>query len=200
MKRKGEKNILLIASALFLCFMLSTLSVNAVSPDNTQIPVSIHLEGTLPETNEEYVIKIQGENTDTPMPDKGTIDGIHQMTIVGENSTEFPKITYEKPGVYQYTIWQEKGTNRDCAYDDSVYQVKVTITNADSDNGLEATIAIRKKSSNTKLEEIIFENIYITQLPTPVKTGDNGEPVLWMFLAGMSIILAAFTGIKRKSL
>lgn len=71
-------------------------------------------------------------------------------------------MSYTEPGIYTYTIEQIAGLNPLCAYDPSVYHLKVSVTNAQDGSGLTAMVALRSEDADEKLAEAMFTNRYGT--------------------------------------
>ena len=101
------------------------------------------------------------------------------------------EVTYTEPGIYTYTIEQIAGLNPLCAYDPSVYHLKVSVTNAQDGSGLTAMVALRSEDADEKLAEAMFTNRYGTSpVPrdsNPPKTGDESNILLYGYLALVSI-------------
>ena len=78
-----------------------------------------------------------------------------------------------------------------CAYDPSVYHLKVSVTNAQDGSGLTAMVALRSEDVDEKLAEAMFTNRYGTSpVPrdsNPPKTGDESNILLYGYLALVSI-------------
>lgn len=184
-----------------------TMSVSAFAAENPKItiPVTVSLSGTLPETAEDFTIKLKADDTSCPMPD-GTDGNEYTMTITGEATKELPAITYDKLGVYTYTIYQEAGDNKKCTYDDMVYTLTVYVTNAEDGSGIEAAAVLYPDANGDKQACAEFKNQYetvthtptstptATPTPTPTKTntpgtGDNSKA------AAYAVIIAACAGV-----
>ena len=97
----------------------------------------------------------------------------------------------ETERIYTYTIEQIAGLNPLCAYDPSVYHLKVSVTNAQDGSGLTAMVALRSEEADEKLAEAMFTNRYGTSpVPrdsNPPKTGDESNILLYGYLALVSI-------------
>lgn len=121
----------------------------------------------------------------------GKVDGIFEMVISGNSFMSFPSMSYTEPGIYTYTIEQIAGLNPLCAYDPSVYHLKVSVTNAQDGSGLTAMVALRSEDADEKLAEAMFTNRYGTSpVPrdsNPPKTGDESNILLYGYLALVSI-------------
>ena len=147
--------------ALALCVLVLVVSTlgtvaYAAAPVNAKIPVTIHLEGTVPAEPETYVVELTPEKASNPMP-AGTENGVYRMEISGEGSGVM-EITYNKVGVYNYTVKQIPGDNENCSYDASVYQVTVFVTNSET-GGLNVSVVAYKDGAEEKTD-IEFTNDY----------------------------------------
>ena len=132
----------------------------------------------------------------------------------------FSPIQYTTPGIYYYTITQQSGTHKRGHYDQTVYYVKVSVTNGENGN-LETVIAAHTDADMTDAKcDITFTNYYkpikktsestTEMIPTTkrkpetkpgnktsikksknkVKTGDNSNATLFAIL-----LLVSGTGL-----
>ena len=76
---------------------------------------------------------------------------------------------YAVPGVYTYSVSQQPGKLENGHYDNTVYYVKVTVTNGESGD-LEAVVAAHTDAQmNSEKQDIGFVNSYDpVDTPTPV--------------------------------
>ena len=161
----------LAAIGLIMVLLLSGCAATADGVTET-LSVSVSSKGTPPEKPETYTIRLTAEG-DFPMPDgyKTGKDGKYYYDLeikgsegaTGTGSASFPKITYERPDIYTYTVKQIPGKTAGVKYDDSVYDVKVQVYNNKDMNGFEITTAIRKRGNETKTS-IAFVNTYPVEL------------------------------------
>lgn len=147
--------------ALMLCvlvLLVSTLGTVAfaAAPVNAKIPVTIQLTGTVPAERETYIVELTPEQTTNPMPANAE-NGVAHLEIVGQAAGAM-EITYNKVGIYNYTVRQIAGENTDCVYDAAVYQVTVFVTNA-KNGGFDVSVVAYKDGAAEK-SEIIFVNDY----------------------------------------
>lgn len=215
-------NVSLALVMTVICSMTMILPAYAAELPGVSVPVTISLSGTLPYPAEDYTVVLKADDPAYPMPE-GTADGAYSLIITGEDTENFPTITYDRVGIYTYTVYQVSGTNRKCTYDDTVYSLKVTISNKEDYSGLEATAVLYPDSDGDKLPGAEFENKYkvesssqsspekeeepevypyIPPTATPTKTGDSANIMLW---AGVLVVALAagiyITGknIKRRN-
>jgi len=108
---------------------------------------------------DEFTFVLTAGDENTPMPG-GTADRTVTVTNAEGGSITFGEIPYAKTGVYTYTIHEVQGTDMDTTYDDTVFDVTVTVT--DEGTGiLKAEVASRNGAEPVALPT--FENIYETQ-------------------------------------
>ena len=101
-------------------------------------------------------------------------------------------------GIYHYVITQQPGTNSSCTYDDTRYEITVTVTNQKSEPGLEVTIAIRNSQTQEKVEQVVFRNDYAYPPEIP-QTGESGNLPLMLGLWVCSLLAVAFLWKQRKT-
>ena len=113
--------MLLLAVLCLAVFPISTFAADAVQ---VQIPVSIQTSGETPSPEENYTVELQAVD-DAPMPSENVLE------ISGSGKAFFSPIQYTTPGIYYYTITQQSGTHKRGHYDQTVYYVKVSVTNGE---------------------------------------------------------------------
>ncbi|MDO5400372.1 MAG: FctA domain-containing protein [Eubacteriales bacterium] len=178
-----------------LCILTLAQPVLAAGETATaEIPVSVILKDDVPSKPETFNIVLKPNDQDYPMPED-TEDGKCILPIKGEDDGAFV-IEFGRVGVYEYTVYQQKGKDSDCKYDTSVYHVVVTITNAE-DGGLESTVAIRKGDADKKTE-IEFVNVYPYHPYDNPKTDDESNFPLYATLAAGSVLVLVALYLTRK--
>lgn len=174
---------------LLLTFILTigvtTLNVFAMDECSTEIQV---------ETNESMLIEIDSENKDI----------LPEQTQLQINGTGSFNLSYNEPGIYEYTIKQIPGTDPAIEYDTTIYNVYVSILYNDA-NKLTATITANPKDTTEKPDVIKFVNTpkeSETEQPTQptvkpsdssvdvdeVKTGDDTNIIPYILLGGLGLI------------
>ncbi|MBE6750070.1 MAG: hypothetical protein E7560_02780 [Ruminococcaceae bacterium] len=106
--------------------------------------------------NNEFAFKLEAVTSNAPMPSSNIANNNEKGEIT------FGKITFEKAGVYNYKLTEVKGADSRYDYDESVYEVKVTVT--DNSEGL-LSAKVELKKDNMLSSEIVFRNGFV---PTPV--------------------------------
>ena len=164
----------LAAIGMILVLLLSVCALAAEQVAET-LSVSVSTKGTPPETPETYTVRLTADG-DFPMPE-GSQNGVYDLQVKGAASASFPKISYDRPGVYTYTVQQVPGTQAGVKYDDSVFNVKVQVYNNATWDGFEIVTAIRRQG-NTEKTSIGFVNIYPAELVSKTvqkNWDDNGD-------------------------
>ncbi len=113
-----------------------------------------------------------------------------------DGSFEFTAIPVNEAGEYVYTICEVNGSENGITYDNTVYTVKVDVTdNLDGTFKVEYTYI---KGTET-VEGVTFTNVYTTPPPEPdfesPQTGDNSN--LWMWFA---LLFVSSTGLLGTTL
>ena len=118
-------------------------------------------------------------------------------------------LSFESPGVNNYTISQIKGSNSQCSYDETVYTMKVYVTNNENGPGLVSEIVLTVPGMDGKPEHIIFVNKYPTVPDDPddpddpdgPQTGDSSHLWLYICLGAVSLtaLVTLFLTKRRKS-
>lgn len=209
MKKKifGLFSILLM---LVLCIQVLALPVSAAGQPAVQVPVEIRLSGTLPEVADKFLVRLAPNAPSNPMPE-GSANGEYILTIEGAGAASFPTITYNRVGVYGYTIAQKPDTTGRCDYDRRVYELTVFVTNAEDGSGLEATAVLHITGEDEKKPDVEFVNVYPTVETQPPettappddgeddpKTGDESNFPLYVTLAAGSVMVLCALFLTRK--
>ena len=177
------------------------------APLHVELPsVEIKLEGTAPSPAEKYKILLKAEGSLTsPMPSGSTDEG-YVLSIKGSGTEKLPVLSFESPGVHTYTISQIKGSNSQCSYDETVYTMKVYVTNNENGPGLVSEIVLTVPGMDGKPEHIIFVNKYPTVPDDPddpdgPQTGDSSHLWLYICLGAVSLtaLMTLFLTKRRKS-
>jgi len=173
------KTMLKIFSILAAIALLIPLTATAETPVTATIRASVTLEGTAPTPAETYTIRLTADGEDCPMPDKKT-GGTADLKITVAGSGAFPAITFDRVGIYTYTVRMIKG-KANATYDSTVYDLKITVYQ--EEDSLAVSVALRKTGSEKKLDTCSFKVKYPTIVPptptpkpTPKPGGGGGTP------------------------
>jgi pilin isopeptide linkage protein len=132
------------------------------------IQVSINVDGAVPETAETFTVKMQADDTESAayMPEGKETYELSLAQKDGKYAANLPTMTFDRVGIYRYTISQEKGSIPWAEYDQNEYTLKVTVTNKESSTTgeLEVTAVLRYKgeeeSTGNKKSAVVFNNCY----------------------------------------
>ena len=128
------------------------------------LSVTKQLEGREWNDDDEFEFTVEGEDEDTPMPEKTTA----VANLENTQTAEFGTIHYTEPGEYTYTITETEGTIPSVTYDTTPYTVVMTVV----DNGDGTLTATADYEGEPKL---IVTNTY-TEYPFE-KYSSTGEKV-----------------------
>ena len=76
----------------------------------------------------------------------------------GEGTLEFDKLTFDRAGVYTYTVTEQDGNLGGVTYDRTVHTVTVTVTEDTKSHKLAASVAYSNGKASEK--SILFQNTY----------------------------------------
>ena len=193
MKPSLSKLTRILAALLIAMAALVPAALAAETPV-VSIGARVTLEGTLPETTETFKLRMTADDAENPMPG-GQSGGRYDLSVTGAGDAAFPDITFERAGVYTYTIAQLAGSDQDCAYDGRVYNLTVSIVNSEK-GGLEAVVSMRQAGTADKKESAaLFHNVYktIVKPTTPpgtiTETGVSDRGIY--YAGGAALLLAA---------
>ena len=152
--------------------------------------MEIKLEGTAPSPAEKYKILLKAEGSLTsPMPSGSTDEG-YVLSIKGSGTEKLPVLS----------------CNSQCSYDETVYTMKVYVTNNENGPGLVSEIVLTVPGMDGKPEHIIFVNKYPTVPDDPddpdgPQTGDSSHLWLYICLGAVSLtaLVTLFLTKRRKS-
>lgn len=211
-----KKMIKKISTAVFLvllCLAWLPLNVSAAEKTEVKIPVSVNLTGEEPVKADNFTFRLTPESSWTPMPEGGK--GSCDITVSGNGTAMFPAIGYTVPGIYGYIVKQVPGNNEKCTYDDTVYYVRVTVTNAENGSLETSLSAHRDEQMADKKQMIEFDNTYAAP-PAPekedtvqtatktqktsslIQTGELKWPVPVLAGTGMLLTLAGVRMNRRR--
>ena len=220
--RRKHINFVMVLLIFTMCLIAATPKALAAEVSTVELPVTVRLTGFPPEVDEDFEIVLKSNDSAYPMPIDSS-SGVYKMVITGASTAKLPEINFSALGIYTYTISQTAGADELCTYDESVYNVKVYITNAEDGSGLESTVIAYMTSEADKLDEIEFINDYEIEIPDdeipggptdppatdppstepPDDAPKTGDTVIWpyitLFIGAIAVILIlTLTGKKKK--
>jgi len=203
-----SKLLSILLTALVLVSAVTTVMASASYVEATKclVIVTQEIEGKV--ETETYQYLLVPDDPTNPMPTGGTSDG-YQFEITGNDKVSI-SITYAKPGVYDYKLYQLKDGQPNPAA--TVYAFGMIVK-----NGPDGTLKLTPytcENDNLILHENGVECTYkikgavvpssTTATPTTKKgsgvhTNDDKQPVLWTTLLCVGFIGAfAVLLLKRK--
>lgn len=214
MKIKHAKNLIVLLAFTIILSAFSP-SVFAEEALSFQLPVTVTVSGTPPTTDYEYIIILEADNPDYPMPEASK-GGKYHLSMPGDSTSKFPKIEFDSLGIYTYKIYQSAETDESYGHDDRVYSLVIYVTNAEDGSGLETTVILYLIGQTEKLDQVVFEPV-AKKSPTPKtpeepevpttpkeldhqpKTSDDTElmPYLLLLISGIALLFI-FARTKKK--
>lgn len=159
------------AFALMAACVVAAPSVAlAYSPLQVALPVTVTVEGNVPDEPETFDVTLEALDEGAVMP-AGAQGATCELQVAGGARATFPAMTFDAPCVWRYAVTQAAGTNELGTYDETRYIVTVSITN-DENGQLAQTVAVHPEDSAEKLAEVAFANTYATPPSAVPQTGD----------------------------
>lgn len=150
----------------FTCFVICRYVLNGtrtVSAEGAYKPLRVEIPfeclGDTKLSQSKYAINIAGTEDEYPQPEKSSIE-----LKDGEGSFF---VTFTEPGDYTYRVYQEKGDNEDTLYDDTAYEIHISVMNKGWDSGES------QQSIDEKAELIYYMSVNYV--------GNNEKPSVIMF-------------------
>ena len=113
-------------------------------------------------------------------------------------------ISINEPGNYDYLVYQEAGNDKDTRYDDTVYNVRVFVTQTD-EKELDFNVVATVKATGEKPDRVEFANVDRNMIDgdsdsktPPVKTGDESNFPASVVLAGIMVVVFIILLVTRK--
>ncbi len=108
-----------------------------------EIKVSKLLKGRDWQQGDSFTFELSAKDETFPLPEK------REVTVTDDKEISFGEITYDKEGIYTYTIREKLGELKGMTYDDADHIVKVRVEDTDLDKVLEATVTYEDSTSET---------------------------------------------------
>lgn len=175
------KNMRLLIIAFAVAILLSAMLLPATAVyEPVEAFIHFEVKGNLP--SEKCMFRLEAISSDAPLPVKG------EKEVVGDGSESFRIDGLARPGVYSYRLYQIKGTNEKCVYDDTVYMISVIVSNGPAEKLVVNYTIEQGESVAEKENEVIFRNSY----PDNPKTGDDNASSKWdIYLTVASAVIIA---------
>ena len=162
----------------------------AADPTSVSLGASKVLDGRELKDGE-FTFQLTGADESTPMPE-GAKDGVATATNAANGSIGFGTIVYDQAGTYQYTVSEVNDKQDGVTYDDTTYEVTVTVTDNTAEGRLEATVDYGDATA------LVFTNTYKKAEATIPKTG---AAVILPSVIGFILLLGAggmYASKRRK--
>lgn len=166
----------------------------AVPEVSENLPVTKRLTGDKPNKKTLFSFVLKAKNEGNPMPE-GSANGVKEISLTGAGTVSFGKISFNKSGTYEYTVYEKDSGALNYIYDSSVYTVKYIVTEK---NGRLQVKQSLTKSDGSEVTAIMFTNKYKTLGGKLPQTGLLWWPVSVFAFAGVALILIGFIR-KAKS-
>lgn len=189
--------------AIMISLALCGAALAAQEPVMVNQEVIITLSGTLPKHKETFTVVMQALDDSNPMPG-GQTGGTYSIEILGEektgNSGWFPTMTYTRPGIYEYKVWQEPGTHKRGTYDDTVYTMTVQVTNTPDYSAFELVVFFNDDEGGPKPDNNLFHNEYTVVNGSATPTGVADDWPYYFAASGVLMLLSLFlmTKLRRR--
>ena len=208
MKKKALLLFLLTAIVLqaLCCAAPPVFAADALT---VAISGGISVSGDAHSSAERYSVELKAAEDGVPMPE-GSDSGVFLLEKEGGGEFAFPLVTYARVGVYRYTVRLIPGANPLCTYDDTVYDVRVTVVN-DNGGGIDVYVTARDSETEEKPDGITFSVSYKSESvpeesseggePGKPQTGDDSNVKPWIALTGLSLaaIIVLIFRLKKDS-
>jgi pilin isopeptide linkage protein len=170
-------------------------------------PVKKTVSGN-PAKDSSFIFRLTAQDVANPMP-SGSTGSVKEITIMGSGTSEFGKWSYNKAGVYRYTVSEVNSAIKNYIYDTIVYTITDTVKD---ENGQLMVSRVVTDDTNQQTASLAFINKYSVAdegkpggegKPGPI-TGDDIKTALYysMFVLGgiaaIGALIYLIAGKKRK--
>ena len=108
-----------------------------------EIRASKILKGRGWQQGDSFTFELAADSGDFPVPEK------KEVTVSDDKEVSFGEITFDKEGIYTYTIREKQGTIEGMTYDNTAHKVSVKVEDKDKDLVLEAAVTYENSESET---------------------------------------------------
>ena len=183
---------------IILMLFLSIQNVNAVELSN--IPLQLEItnlsENSSRVETDRFVFKMIAKDKDNPMP-KNSENGEYTLVVTEAGTFSLGPIDFDVPGVYEYDVYQVKGENVTCEYDDSKYTLIVSVENSTDYSTLETYTTIIKDGDEEKHDSIYFKNNFRSN--SDFELPNTSDINLYLYITiFLTLSLIIYINLKRK--
>lgn len=174
--------ILLVFLIMFNSFFVGASDLTQGS-DVVYITFTVEclVTGDTPTLSETFYYTLTALDEDNPMTSASDVN------IIGSGETNFGTLVFKEVGVYSYTVTQKSGTSANYSYDETIYNIVVTIEK-DENGDLSPSISVKKEGSDTKTSSILFKNVYTSPTVEIPNTSDVTYIGYWSIVAVLAVI------------
>lgn len=133
--------------------------------------ISINSPYSKPQDNFEYILEAISKDAPLPEAKKDT----YKFSLKADEEKQI-NIEYQKPGEYKYKLYQNKTDIKNVSQDKEVYTLFIKIIEKDGQLVKDEIIIIN--SSNKKVEEMNFHNIYKITSQEKAKNKKNSRAIV----------------------
>lgn len=154
-KTKTFLGLYLSLTFLFVLFLFQPTAYAQTESLSLNIRQNISINSPYAKPKESFFYVMEALSKDAPLPEKATKS--YKFKLKGDSEKNLD-IKFHNPGEYEYKIYQEDPKMANVKYDKEVYKLYVKITK--SNGSLLKDGVLIRNSSDKKIENISFENIY----------------------------------------
>ncbi|MBS4888993.1 MAG: hypothetical protein KHZ80_03030 [Anaerococcus vaginalis] len=153
--------------------------------------ISINSPYSKPQDSFEYILEPISKDAPLPEAKKGT----YNFSLKADEEKQI-NIEYQKPGEYKYKLYQNKTDIKNVSQDKEVYTLFIKIIEKDGQLVKDEIIIIN--SSNKKVEEMNFHNIYKIRSQEKAKNKKNSRTIVATGIKENFILLILIILVARR--
>ena len=122
-------------------------------------PVNVvkRIEGGTPTKKDKFIFVMTPAQEDFPLP-YGAV-GEYETYLYGEGEIEIGNIEFEKPGFYEYRVWERANPDLAYSFDKTVFMVSYDVRE-EADGSLSCKRTITRDGDGASKSDCTFTNIY----------------------------------------
>lgn len=151
--------------------------------------ISINSPYSKPQDSFDYILEPLTKNS--PLPEGKS--GIYKFSLKSDEEKQI-NINYQEQGEYKYKLYQEKTNIPNVTQDEEIYTISIKIV--EKEGQLVQDELIQENSTNKKVEEMNFQNIYKIKNETSEKIPKKSKEV--SALNKGSRLEKVYTGVKEN--
>ena len=163
-----------------------------------------------PTSESVFTFKLVAQDPSQPMP-PGSVGGVKTVQVIGSGESEFGDWSYDKEGVYYYSVYEENRAEPGYTYDTAVYTITDVVSDENGQLILSRTVT---NDSNKQVTSLTFINTYDSDTTSPPQenvfkpgiagplTGDDSDTLLYIVSLVLGSVLVSSAALylipKRK--